>query len=1048
MLKMTWGRSAFWLCFSLCVACGGSSPSEGPRESPDASDIVADAELPEDAAEPPEEVDAEVLRPFDAWREARDVLRKSPDHLLAQAERVVALKDPKRIFEFVRDSILTYPSAEDGFASAVAAQRWGAQGTLRGGAGTPREKAELLVSLYVQAGFQAEVVQGRADPARLDGKQVLLRVIERAYEVEFSEEQLARFRQALGEKPARSLAPIDPNGAEADALAASLRAQLSETLEAPFDFTLDAIPLVRVKVDNAWVFANPIAPDADFGDSVTLATPTPTSGAYATQRVRVRVEAARADKPFERFALVEREYTAEEVVGRRIHLTFAPPVRTEKLVRMRAEDVETFAPVLSVASPGMSQEDRDVLAKVGDVFTLGGDRFSVDGAGNLTINGQIVQPGSSDAEHVARVHTLDAGAQPAAFPRVSLRVKALDADGTGVAGLGADAFKLEEEGRALSFTLTENKAPPPRVVLLFDVSTSVPTDFRGAGAVSVADQIIEPLYAAYPDAQVRVGVVTVGTPSFFGTGWATSAVLAKAQAAQLATAAGGSMLWQALQKAAELNPTLTVVVTDADATDEPIPAYRNAIVAGPPVLALGVGPVKTETLSAFAALSAGQSFSVALQSEVVDSVRAMIGERATQDYALQFTAPLEGPAVRRVKVTLNGKEATVSYQVPTYPATPRALSGLYLTLSVGGRQTTRALAGVAQTYATPGIEVTQAELDDVRALLLGRVSIAVEAAAPPPSVVLDEWLSEKLEFEPLWNAIATGDEAIILEALKLGTNLTPAKLPLAQPPLLDSNTEQALTFETSLRVAALVQKVRAGGTFSRQLDLFPLTRFRTAAEDPRQAWERTLRATSALAVSEAGLMTGPSTLEALASVALTSLPAGQARAQAGLSDGERAEWALLESPFSSAEYQLLVPLKPGPFWAVHKPSGSLIGVLADGSGGASESICANYNLANSLLQLASLVGGLFGASVGGWVALAQWEVKMVTMATLVIAGAGDATPISNPALDMGCGILDDAIGDLIPGYGLYGSIVDTLETSGADTGLPTLCGGGDDDVCS
>ena len=95
-----------------------------------------------------------------AWQQIQTALRASPDHLPAQADAVVATKDPAQIFAFVRDKIATYPPAADSMYQAAAQMRWGVKGTLRGGAGTPREKAELLVSLYEKAGFEAEVVAG------------------------------------------------------------------------------------------------------------------------------------------------------------------------------------------------------------------------------------------------------------------------------------------------------------------------------------------------------------------------------------------------------------------------------------------------------------------------------------------------------------------------------------------------------------------------------------------------------------------------------------------------------------------------------------------------------------------------------------------------------------------------------------------------------------------------------------------------------------------------------------------------------------------------
>jgi hypothetical protein len=127
---------------------------------------------------------------------------------------------------------------------------------------------------------------------------------------------------------------------------------------------------------------------------------------------------------------------------------------------------------------------------------------------------------------------------------------------------------------------------------------------------------------------------------------------------------------------------------------------------------------------------------------------------------------------------------------------------------------------------------------------------------------------------------------------------------------------------------------------------------------------------------------------------------------------------------------------------VHEGTGSVIGILADGTGGAAE-ICGSYNAASGLIDAAGLLGGLAGAAVGGWVALAQWEARMITLATLVISGAADYSPgdFTNPAGDMACGMIDDAIGETLPDYGGYEVIRGVLEGAGIDTGTPSFCEG-------
>jgi hypothetical protein len=71
-------------------------------------------------------------------------VRASPDHLPARAANLVAAGDPASLYEFVRDEIVTYPPRVDSLTASDTTIRWGTRATLRGGAGTPREKADLL----------------------------------------------------------------------------------------------------------------------------------------------------------------------------------------------------------------------------------------------------------------------------------------------------------------------------------------------------------------------------------------------------------------------------------------------------------------------------------------------------------------------------------------------------------------------------------------------------------------------------------------------------------------------------------------------------------------------------------------------------------------------------------------------------------------------------------------------------------------------------------------------------------------------------------------
>lgn len=97
---------------------------------------------------------------FDVYRELRDALRESPDHRTERARRLVEAGDAEALFAFVRDEILLIPDDVNRFVDGGASIRWGTRATLRGGAGTAREKSELLAELLRDAGFEARVLRG------------------------------------------------------------------------------------------------------------------------------------------------------------------------------------------------------------------------------------------------------------------------------------------------------------------------------------------------------------------------------------------------------------------------------------------------------------------------------------------------------------------------------------------------------------------------------------------------------------------------------------------------------------------------------------------------------------------------------------------------------------------------------------------------------------------------------------------------------------------------------------------------------------------------
>ena len=138
------------------------------------------------------------------------------------------------------------------------------------------------------------------------------------------------------------------------------------------------------------------------------------------------------------------------------------------------------------------------------------------------------------------------------------------------------------DGRARFHSACGARGPAP-AYLLFDNSTSVPAELRNSGAVEIGNAIVDELYAAHPGAELQVGTISFGYEPV-SSEWASSLEEAAAQVALLDGAAANSEIWTAVAEAQRREPTVLIVVTDGDATDEATPRNIAGIALGAPVL--------------------------------------------------------------------------------------------------------------------------------------------------------------------------------------------------------------------------------------------------------------------------------------------------------------------------------------------------------------------------------------------------------------------------------------------------------------------------------
>jgi hypothetical protein len=930
----------------------------------------------------------------------------------------------------VRDEIALLPTTASDMHGAGTAIRWGARATLRGAAGTPRERAEVLKDLYLRAGFPAQVVTGQPKAGATVSALLAKAPVRQFRAAGMTAADHARWRQIL-KIPADSPAPaaLDPKGELRASIARTVRATLGPlpTRTATFDPTLSEVPLVKVTVAGNETYANPNLDGLAFGDSGTVDTPAPAALAEGERSVRVSVEAVTTLGA--RHALVEGVFRASDVAGRTLTAAFATPDSRAEATRKQVGQADTFIPMLLVAGPGLDTPSSFQLSTVGKPFTSTGDLLDLAPDGSVSIEGERAAPPPSDPARLAQVVSLDVVARALAFPRVELWVSAKDARGVPVPGLAADAFRVREQGTMVGGYLRRSQAVPPRVLMLFDRSTSIPPEFLD-GAPAVGHAIAQAVFTAFPGSQVAVAGVDINGPAFAGT---LTSDLGQVDA-NLANLSGtGSSLWENLAiAAAQANATTVVLVSDMVPDDEATAEALAHIAGGAPVLVAGVGTVDAATAQRIAEVSGGKVLANITPAGLAAQVTAYLAEQARYDYRIVYHAPEGAPATRTLVVSVASPLApagTATYTVPSIPLVPDGIKVLYLTVASDGHQVVRQLAG-----SEAG---TAADREEVRGALFGKYVLGVEANPPSLSILLDEHVHERLALEKGMRAYRAGDVATMETEAQRAFPRVPAELRFFASPYLDEGLPGDMTFVDGLTVTLYSTRPVLEKKLVRKLDMLPLAPRRTVVFAGGDGYGLTLDRTSRLAAHETTRFP-KSTFAQLQGVPLAVFDPLTIDLELG------SPWQGVTDNYLG--YDILAPVagKPVAFFAVHRETGEVIGGLSDGGGsGEGEDLDTLVNRLDTLLETAERAGTALGfEGISVWTTLESIKLHAVANAIALFEGRPSVDGpniLENEACEAGANEIIDhlpGISDLNDVLGDLGFILDWLSLLSGREGPP------------
>lgn len=948
--------------------------------------------------------DPDLGDPYDIWRQVQAALRTSPDHTSARARALVAAGDVGAIHRFVRDEIRLI-SAEPKRLYLGARVKWGARAALRAGAGTAREKAEILAALIRETGRDASVMElGEA------GREAELGIFYRDFAVPFAPQvakgQVDRWREALGQP--KLDVDVEASERETLKLARDLRARIPAEDQhriARLSYNgrlVGTKPIVKYTEPGQGDFlADPLRPDAELAPVGTtrLSEAAEMSGMLP---VTVSLTATVLDEAVAPFEIARAEWTADEVAGRQVRIGFKPFGDTREVLASRIGDLRAFTPFLSIQALDGEALDPARAVIMGEGFTLEGDRISQSDTGAVLMNGAPLDasPPSGRAGDVA---TIEVEASAARFPDMRLFVRPKGADGAIIDGLTVRDFALTDEGDGVSHLLHERERAP-NILFLADASGSMPKEFIGAGAWNQGAAMTELIAsveamakAIHPHSRVTIEPTD-------------------------------SNMWRHLLRNVGSSANLIIYATDGDLDGaQPTPEQIAALGTGPKAIVMDVHSKldsRRERLGdrnifdAMAQATNGLAVNVSADdtAQVQGAIQRILEEQ-TRDlpYVLTYRAPSAGTGARKAGVAIGPASGEAPYEVGTTSAEARKVCALDVTIRIGTKEIKRRLCGQDGRGA-----MTQDAMNRLHGAVLGGHMIAFEGPAPSRSTVLDEIITARLSVEALDKAArdksqSFDDMVSILEQGMFSLPTAQAALMMRPGALSGENFSVA---EHGLRVVLHSEYpiINTDQLVSR-VDILPFEHGYVISPDQQVVLEKAFENSIMLAAAEQALFP-VNTVSALQGKPLVVLTRALYEDKTLLPEvADRVAWAefarKLRAMFPSG-YVALTAADGSTHanWAISNATGEVFAILPDGTGGGHltagmakqleelDKVVSMLNLLVTASSAAGAIGPLGGFSLAIVAAYGQTLARLYAAASMAVLmmDPGDMDPVMRQAI--------------------------------------------------
>jgi hypothetical protein len=895
--------------------------------------------------------------PYKVWEEMLMALETSPDHLKGRMKSLIAAKDPEAMFHFVRDEIYLMPTHKTYLKNLGTQLKWGLKGVLRYGLATPREKAELLNKMYIDAGIVSKVVFEKTDiQTQEEVASFFFRPIMRSFNLNISKSQWKQWEKELQiENIENYEIPVyDTNFEKTNALAEKLWQHIpnKENLDKQaFDFRWDnyKTPTVEFEINGEKKYAHLFDPTIPFGSlkesggSISKAHPVKNND----EKVSISIGYRDSINPRAEKELVSGEWLATQLAGNQINMAFLHGLSLEQQVVTQIGSLRTFTPSLAFQSFDEELQVMQENSFLGNPFTLDGKRIDITGE-NLKINGVSIAKKPNE-ELQKQVQKLEIKAIPANYPLVKLNVVPTDENGNFVENLVASDFSITDNKNQVA-ALMESNRPTPRVLLLYDTSLSMPKEYYDKNMEVFIDALHQRIIQKYP--------------AVFIERWKTP-----------------SELFTWLLKASRTDYDLIIYATDGDNSDQYNPNNEQTYRNGPPAIILDVKNTdskhKIESFEKMAEVTNGIVIPAKDQIETLNVVTDYIEKMDIPPYVFTYytTEPTKSHIVS-VGIDKNRVIENDTYNFISGLDKKEEISqniiGLYCNITIGNITIKRVLAGW-DPITEPNIQPNSSQFLEVRNTILGGATIYIEGEGPTISAGLSDLLKYRLTTRSWGEALLDNDIAKANDNFSNGSYIYhPEILPLMAP-LENAITENSMTFASGIRMAIIKHKVGVGEKVSTtSFDYLPTSNYSSLGKASESEFKITLQKTAQLAIRESHFFTN-STLSELKNLNLIERQKANDE-----------QWFQEKREITANTYYWRERIFRGDgnfkifdetatnlaYWQINQKTGELFGMLADGTGGGNEEtvqqladIMAVLSVYIALLQEMKVLKGMGGLAL-------------------------------------------------------------------------------------